>query len=253
MGPRARKSPRKQQHARLRSTASRALIAQAPAVPPAELTVPTRWVKALVGVCLIPLCWVTAAAFFSLLAHSAPRGAFWLSEPFWFFSLGAVVWAIAFVGLPRPVMLYVLGHEITHALWACAMGGRILHLQANRRGGRVVTDRANFLVALAPYFFPIYSMMVLVPLGLVSPGDEAVLARRALLFLLGLTWSFHATFSLWMIGRRQSDILAHGTLFSLAFIALANVVVLSLFLILASPTVTFADFGREWVFQTVAW
>ena len=50
-------------------------------------------------------------------------------EEFWFFSLGAVLWLIAFFGLSRPVLIYVFGHELTHALWVWFMGGRVSRSQ----------------------------------------------------------------------------------------------------------------------------
>lgn len=246
-------SPRGKKKTRLRTAAASAAAPPLPSAPPEEITVPTRWVKAFIGISLLPLCWVTTAAFFSLLANSAPGGAFWRTEQFWFFALGAILWGIAFLGLPKPIMLYVLGHELTHLIWAAAMGARITHIQAGAEGGHVITDRNNFLIALAPYFFPIYSIIVLALLGLLKHWGDPLILRCALLTLLGASWSFHVTFTLWMIPRRQTDIIEHGTLFSLAIIYLANILVLSAFLALTSPGVTMSDFGREWVSQTAAW
>jgi hypothetical protein len=48
-----------------------------------------------------------------------------------------------------------------------------------------------------------------------------------------------------MIPRGQTDLAYGGTFFSLTVIYLMNLLVLSLLLILATPYVSFASFGRE--------
>jgi hypothetical protein len=48
-----------------------------------------------------------------------------------------------------------------------------------------------------------------------------------------------------MIPKGQSDLTAHGTFFSLVFIYLMNVLVMTVFLITAAPEITWLDFGRE--------
>ena len=56
------------------------------------------------------------------------------------------------------MLVYVFGHELTHALWVWLMGGRVSRFRVGRDGGHIVTDRNNFWIALAPYFFPLYSI-----------------------------------------------------------------------------------------------
>ncbi|HEY5792984.1 MAG TPA: hypothetical protein VIS74_06780, partial [Chthoniobacterales bacterium] len=55
-------------------------------------TVPTRWVKAVVGLFLLPVAWVLTQTFFGTLAWAAVDRGFWAAEAFWFFALGAVIW-----------------------------------------------------------------------------------------------------------------------------------------------------------------
>ena len=74
---------------------------------------------------------------------------------------------------------------------------------------------------------------------------HAELATGILYGLLGLTWGFHATFTLSMIPRGQTDLAYGGTFFSLTVIYLMNLFVLTLLLIVATPYVSFASFGRE--------
>src|ERR1700730_3092693 len=119
------------------------------------LMVPTRYVKFIIAIFLLPVCAILTQTFFTAFARATFAEHLWTAEPFWFFSLGAVLWLIAFIGLPRPMLLYVFGHELTHAIWVWLMGGRVSRFRVGRDGGHVVVNRTNFWIALAPYFFPL--------------------------------------------------------------------------------------------------
>ncbi|MGZ5019723.1 MAG: hypothetical protein ACXWAV_04800, partial [Chthoniobacterales bacterium] len=123
------------------------------------MTVPTKWVKFVVAIFLLPFCAILSQTFFTVFTRAAVNQRLWAGEEFWFFSLGAVLWLIAFFGLPRPLLMYVFGHELTHAVWVLLMGGRVSQFRVRRDGGHVVTTKNNFWIALAPYFFPIYSIL----------------------------------------------------------------------------------------------
>ena len=171
----------------------------------------------------------------------------WAGAEFWFFSLGAVLWLIAFFGLPRPIVVYVFGHELTHALWVLLMGGRISRFRVSREGGHVVTNRTNFWIALAPYFFPLYSILAIGIYGLLSLFYTVQPYGPLLYAIVGATWAFHFTFTCWMIGKSQTDLTDHGTFFSLVLIYLLNLILLSVMLVLASKQITFASFGADFV------
>ena len=223
---------------------------------PADATagVPVRWVKFIVGIFLLPLCYILTAAFFSALidaftSQAAGRPHFWATPEFWFFNLGLVCWLIIYFGLPKWLTVYVFGHELTHALMVKIMGGRVSDFSVGSDGGYIVSSKINTWIALAPYFVPIYSVFVILLYGVVSffvdLQPHAELATGILYGLLGLTWCFHATFTLSMIPRGQTDLAYGGNFFSLTVIYLMNLLVLSLLLIVATPYVSFASFGRE--------
>ena len=54
--------------------------------------------------------------------------------------------------------IYVVGHELTHVVWSWLFGGKVKKFRASSSGGEVVVTKSNFLVALAPYFFPLYEL-----------------------------------------------------------------------------------------------
>ena len=212
---------------------------------PQPLTIPTRWFKFVVAIFLLPTCAVLTQTFFTVFARATITHRLWAAEEFWFFSLGAVLWLIAFFGLPRPMLVYVFGHELTHALWVWVMGGRVSRFRVGREGGHIVTDRNNFWIALAPYFFPIYSILAIALYGGASLFVNVQPYGRILYAAIGVTWAFHFTFTCWMIAKSQSDLSDQGTFFSLVVIYLMNLLLLSVMLVLASSQISFAEFGRD--------
>jgi hypothetical protein len=107
---------------------------------------------------------------------------------------------------------------------------------------------------LAPYFYPIYSFAVIVVYALASIFYNVAAASDTFIFmtplqwlfiLLGGTWAFHLSFTVWMIPKGQTDLTYHGTFFSLVVIYIMNVLLLALFLVLGAPEVSFASFGNE--------
>ncbi len=209
------------------------------------MTVPTRWVKLAVGIFLLPLCAVLSQTFFTVFTRATVTQRLWAGEEFWFFSLGVVLWLIAFFGLPRPLVVYVFGHELTHALWVLLMGGRVSKFEFGRDGGHILTTKNNFWIALTPYFFPLYSLLVLGVYGVASLFFDVQPYGRLLYAAVGVTWAFHFTFTIWMIPKSQSDLTDQGTFFSLVVIYLMNLLILSVMLIVASREITFVAFGAE--------
>jgi hypothetical protein len=209
------------------------------------LTVPTRWVKFIVAIFLLPICAVLSQTFFTAFTRATVAQRLWAGEEFWFFSLGALLWLIVFFGLPRPVIVYVFGHELTHALWVSLMGGRVSRFRVGREGGHIVTSRTNFWIALAPYFFPIYSLLAIGAYGAASLFANVQPYGRLLYVVIGVTWTFHFTFTCWMVPKNQTDLTEHGTFFSLVVIYLMNLLLLSVMLIVAAPQITFVNFGSD--------
>src|SRR5881398_179152 len=212
---------------------------------PMPLTVPTRWVKNIIALFLLPWCAILTQTFFTAFTRATIHQQLWAGAEFWFFTLGAVLWLIAFFGLPRPVIIYVFGHELTHVLWVWLMGGRVSKFRISGDGGHIVTNRTNFLIALAPYFFPLYSLLTIVIYGIASLFMNVAPYGQLLYALVGITWAFHLTFTCWMVPKNQTDLRDHGTFFSLVVIYVLNLVLLCVMLIVASPHITFMSFGAD--------
>ncbi len=216
--------------------------------------VPTRIVKGSAALLLLPVCWVASKTFIELFSHAGLKHHFWSTDECYFFALGALLWLIMFFGWPRPLVIYVFGHELTHALWVWMQGGRVSDFKVGREGGYIIADRRDFLVSLAPYFFPLYSIAVIaLYAGIAWYYPDAWFYRRWLFGAIGLTWAFHLSFTCWMIPKRQTDLLLHGTFFSLVVIYLANLTVLTVLLVVACPQVRWVDVAHGLLRNSAEW
>jgi hypothetical protein len=141
---------------------------------------------------------------------------------------------------------YVLGHELTHALWALLMGARVSGLKVRKSGGQVRTSKTNWAIALAPYFFPFYAVLFMAGFFLAHAIWDLSRYRWVLLFLVGLGWSFHVTFTLMiLLTVRQPDVQSQGALFSAVVIFLMNLLTMMLAAAALSKAVTFAMLGQS--------
>ncbi len=200
-----------------------------------------RAVKFLIAILLLPACgalaltgWQVGATLVSPVGPVA-----------WAFGSGYGLWLAVFVLLPRPTRTYVLGHELTHALWALLMGARVSGLRVRKSGGQVKTSKTNWLVALAPYFFPFYAMLFLAVFFVVHWFWPLERWFPVLFFLVGLGWSFHVTFTLaTLLAVDQPDVQSQGWLFSMVVIFSMNIVVLALTAAALSDRVTVGDVCR---------
>lgn len=201
-----------------------------------------KFLKMLVGIALLPACWGTSVSVYKLYQASVESGLVGSMEA-WALPIGFVLWVVVFFLLPRPVRTYVLGHELTHAIWALMMGGRVGKLKVGKTGGHVVLSRTNFVITLAPYFFPFYTVLVIAAYYLAGVWLDVEPYRAWWLGAVGLTWSFHVTFTVHMLAEHQPDIQEHGRIFSYAVIYAMNLLVIGVWMILVGEP-TFAGFGE---------
>ncbi len=201
-----------------------------------------RFLKMLAGLALLPGCWAVSAAVYTLYGTSVDTGsaAGWEA---WALPIGFAAWVATYFLLPRPVRAYVLGHELTHALWALMMGARIGRMKIGRTGGHVMLSKSNFLITLAPYFFPFYTFLVIAAYYLAGLWIDVEGSRAWWLVAVGATWSFHITFTLGMLAQHQPDVKEHGRIFSYTVIYIANVLAIGCWLVaVGSPRLaSFAD------------
>ncbi|HTY89452.1 MAG TPA: hypothetical protein VMB80_18525 [Candidatus Acidoferrum sp.] len=182
-----------------------------------------KWLKFIIAIPLLPVCAGAAMALGRLLCATGPADAVWVP-----LLAGAACWFVVFLLLPKPMWIYVFGHELTHALWTWMFGGRVKKIKVSSAGGHVVISKSNFVIALAPYFFPFYAALVIgvFALGHLLWNWSAYLVWFHL--AVGAAYAFHVTLTWHALQTRQSDITSQGWLFSAVIIFLGNCGVLLL-------------------------
>ncbi len=168
-----------------------------------------KWCKTIVAVLLLPACVGALSTLWLVLRASGKADTIWAAA-----LAGAGCWLAIYLLLPKPMWVYVFGHELTHALWTWLLGGRVKKFKASAKGGHVLVTRNNFVVALAPYFFPLYAALIV----LVFVAGHWLWNWRPYIvwfhLLLGAAYAFHLTLTWHILKSRQSDIIEHGYLFS---------------------------------------
>lgn len=187
--------------------------------------------KMLIGIGLWPLAWAVSTATYTLY-QSPIESTIETGWTAWSIPIGFLTWIMVFFLLPRPFRTYVLGHELTHALWAMMMGGRVGKMKVGSKGGHVELSKTNFIISLAPYFFPFYTVLVIASYYLADMWINVQDYRIWWLAAVGLTWSFHITFTIHMLSQHQPDVQEHGRIFSLTVIYIMNVLVIALLMVI---------------------
>lgn len=191
----------------------------------------SRFFKMLIGILLLPACWAVSVATYKLYQLSGDTMA---ADGFgaWALPIGFLLWTGIYFLLPKPFRTYVLGHELTHALWALLMGGQVGKLKIGSKGGHVELSKTNFVITLAPYFFPFYAFLVIATYYLAGIWFEVETYQAWWLGAVGFTWAFHVTFTLAMLAQRQPDIQEHGRIFSYAIVYFMNVLAIGIWMVL---------------------
>lgn len=232
-----------------------AQAAEVDAVDPVDLI--HRFLRFGIGLILLPLCWITTWTLLSRFSHATLEQGFWQSPSFWYFTIGCLSmlgWFWSGLAKSFFLYLYVLGHELTHAAFVILFRGRVTSLHVSLEGGYITTNKTNLLIALSPYFVPFWSIIVSLFYCVARFGFQTDTTWDLTFYaLMGITWTFHLVWTIWMIPRDQPDLRQNGTFLSLVVIYLANLLVLAALLCLAdgSPADNAAAFAREWLRHAV--
>ncbi len=211
------------------------------------------WLRWLLAAVLLPFCWVTTWTFLSRFSDATVERGFWQTKEFLCFSGGVLIMLLGF-GFRRiqvPLLyIYVLGHELTHALFVILFFGKVTDFSAKTTGGYITTNKSNLIIALSPYFVPFWSVVIALSYGLLR--HFVVLGpwwEPGFYVWIGLTWTFHMVWTIWMLPRDQPDLKEHGRFFSLVIIYLANLLLLVALLCVAadSPWQDSRGFAMDWL------
>jgi hypothetical protein len=202
-----------------------------------------KWIKFIIALPLLPICGGAFMALLKVLHACGSADTTWVP-----FLAGAACWSVIFFLLPKPMWIYVFGHELTHALWTWLFGGQVKKMKVTSKGGHVVISKTNFVIALAPYFFPLYAVIVILIFALGHWIWDWHSYFVYFLLLIGAAYAFHLTLTFHALQTRQTDVTSQGYLFSAVIIFLGNVAVLLFGIpLLTEKIALFKALG--WLFQ----
>jgi hypothetical protein len=202
-----------------------------------------KWIKFLIAILVLPVCGGAGLALLKVLQLSGGADTAWIP-----FLAGAACWIVIFLLLPKPMWIYVFGHELTHALWTWLFGGRVKKMKVTGNGGHVIVSKTNFVIALAPYFFPLYAVVVI---GVFAVGHFFWGWPPVWFHLcVGAAYAFHVTLTFYVLRTQQSDITSQGYLFSAVIIFLGNICVLLFGIPLLTAKVHLLEILRLWLEST---
>jgi hypothetical protein len=178
--------------------------------------------RVVLGIALVPFC----IGFGHELASALVTNAYQPLVPYWFAG-GALLYLLVHFLFRKPILAYVVGHELTHALFAMLFGGSVKSFHASERGGQVTITKSNFIITLAPYFFPLYTYLAL-GAYFIARAARAEALFPWLVLLAGATFAFHLVLTVVFLLEDQKDIQEHGAFFSYPLIVLFNILLTAL-------------------------
>lgn len=209
-----------------------------------------RILRLLFAVAAIPLACGFTWSFVDVLRSIPASGDALIAPGVWAVFAGLFAQLVLGFFLPIPTKVYVLGHELTHAIWGLLFGARVSNLRVAASGGSVTLSKSNVWITLAPYFFPFYTILVglaaLITRCFVSPLP----CPCAWLFVVGFTWGFHCFFTVRSLLQEQPDIEEYGRVFSYVFIWIFNVVGVALWIV-CTAGIPWTVFGHSLWTRTV--
>ena len=133
--------------------------------------------------------------------------------------------------IPTSLLWFILGskltffhvfeHEFTHMIIGLLFFKKPRVFIASEYGGAVELYGGNFIITLAPYFFPTFSYLLLLIFPLLNPSFY-----NYFYLSLGIITGYHISSTLIEFDFGQPDIITSGIVFSLLFCLFMNILTL---------------------------
>lgn len=192
-------------------------------------------IKLIIGVLALPVACAVSAAFYKNIMLIGE-----LARHLQFFVWGIAIYVILHLLFYKPTFFYVLGHETVHAGMAWLFGGKIKSFKVSEEGGSVSTDKTNVVIELAPYFIPIYAIIITIIYFIIA--SSYAINGSLFIFLIGFALAFHIISTIEIMKIKQPDILKSGYFFSIIMVYIINIVVISFIFSLVFPGFSLKNF-----------
>lgn len=181
-----------------------------------------HWSLALL---LLPILWAVLHETVMMVPTVTSEG----FQMWWLYVGGAVVYVAIERLFTKPMSLYVIGHELTHALTGFLSGAKIHSIKASAKGGEVRLSKSNIFVALSPYIVPLYALVLIALYALVRIWYQRPPLVYFFQFMLGATLAFHWSMTYAAIHKKQPDLKIIGVFLSTVLILIGNTLILGVF------------------------
>ena len=172
-----------------------------------------KFIRPLIALLLIiPLSYSFVLQFIGLFS------AFRFQQPqIWYWCVGAGMLVFSIIFIKQSSFIAILKHELCHNIFALLTFRKPtgLHVTAGKGGEFQHEGKTNFLMILAPYFFPLLSSVMML-ISLLN-----IQSHSLFLGLLGATAGFDFSTAVKDMHPKQSDLRKYGLFFSYSFILLA--------------------------------
>lgn len=152
-----------------------------------------------------------------------------------YFLYGFLTYSILHFLIYKPFRIYVILHELTHAISALLFGGTVKSIKIKKYSGRINVRKVNPIIAISPYFFPTLTFIILGMWHILSLFFQTKNYTFLLLFFTGFSLSFHLLLTIHALLQGQSDLKIGGILLSLELIILGNCIIIALLISLILP------------------
>jgi len=197
-----------------------------------------RVLKLLLGILIIPVCIGVSVGFYEQLNRIKVISYYHQK----YFVIGIVAYLVVHALIFKPSYLYIFSHEFMHAIATWMSGGKVKSFKVSSKGGSVGVTKSNLFIALAPYFFPFYTIVVTMVFFVAKFFLKNNIDYNPFLFAIGFTLAFHIIITVDFLKIRQTDLMHAGYLFSICLIYIVNIIVIGLIFSLLFSSVTFKAF-----------
>lgn len=205
-----------------------------------------RILKLLLGIFIIPVCIGVSVGLYEQLSRIKAVSYYHQK----YFVMGIVAYLVVHAVVFKPSYLYIFSHELMHAVATLLSGGKVRSFKVSPQGGSVAVTKSNLFIALAPYFFPFYTIVITLIFFAAKLLLDSGISYNPFLFAIGFTLAFHIILTVDFLKIRQTDLMHAGYLFSICLIYMVNIMVIGLIFSLLFSNVTFTEFLQDTYFKS---
>ncbi|MDR2666355.1 MAG: hypothetical protein LBB92_02840 [Endomicrobium sp.] len=190
-----------------------------------------RFLKNIFALLLIPAIGAAGCVLVKYLLYFAG----FAKNQYISFWVGIVCYIVFQIAFYKPMRIYVFGHELSHAIVGILSGAKIKKFKVGKEFGSVVLTKNNICIALAPYFFPIYTFAIIIIYIFLVWFIDIKNFYDYFLFIVAFSIAFHVALTIYVLVTKQPDLKIYGVFFSFVIIFAVNILMFTIITALVFP------------------